>query len=219
MLQVRPTGINQPTERKWVVVEYWCSHSLSQIYSSGNIIGIYKNNENLFEESYLLGYKAVWSVESQPTFRRKMSPPHSGSKIKPSKKTGWKQVVSRLYAFIALCYAGCSPPVFTLVSCLDCSSTLKMEAKFSSETSVDFQRTARSYIPQYRTLHNRRFENLKSYIFIWSVIHISKPKVFYKSQPTFSSVGIATGYGLDGPCSISGSLLSIGYQGSFSEDM
>jgi hypothetical protein len=31
------------------------------------------------------------------------------------------------------------PPPFTLVSCSDYSSTLKMEAKCSSETSVDFQ--------------------------------------------------------------------------------
>jgi hypothetical protein len=47
----------------------------------------------------------------------------------------------------------CLPPVFTLVSCLAYSSTLKMEAKCSSETSVEFQRTTRRYIPEDNTLH------------------------------------------------------------------
>jgi hypothetical protein len=38
------------------------------------------------DEYYLLGYNAVQSVESQPTFRRNLLPPSSGSKNKPSKK-------------------------------------------------------------------------------------------------------------------------------------
>jgi hypothetical protein len=29
-----------------------------------------------------------------------------------------------------------------------------MEAKYSSETSVDFQLTSRHYIPEYSTIHN-----------------------------------------------------------------
>jgi hypothetical protein len=37
-------------------------------------------------------------------------------------------------------------PAFTLVSCSVYSSTLKMEAIYSSETSVDFQRTTLRYI-------------------------------------------------------------------------
>jgi hypothetical protein len=55
---------------------------------------------------------------------------------------------------------------FTLVFCLAYSSTLKMEATCSSETSVDFQRTTRRYIPEDKTLHNHRCENLKLYNFI-----------------------------------------------------
>jgi hypothetical protein len=47
----------------------------------------------------------------------------------------------------------CFPPACTLVSCLAYSSTLKMEAICSSETSVDFQRTTWRYIPEDRTLH------------------------------------------------------------------
>jgi hypothetical protein len=41
---------------------------------------------------------------------------------------------------------------FTLVSCLCHSSTLKMEATCSSETSLDFQRTTRRCILEDRNL-------------------------------------------------------------------
>jgi hypothetical protein len=50
-----------------------------------------------------------------------------------------------------------------LVSCFASASTLKMEATWSSETSVDFQRTTRRL--EDRTLHNHRCENLKSVSF------------------------------------------------------
>jgi hypothetical protein len=43
-------------------------------------------------------------------------------------------------------------------------STLKMEATFSSEMSIDFQRITLRYIPEDRTLHNHKSENLKSYM-------------------------------------------------------
>jgi hypothetical protein len=43
------------------------------------------------------------------------------------------------------------------------SSTLKMEAICSSETSVSSQQTTRRHIPEDDTLHNHRCENLKSY--------------------------------------------------------
>jgi hypothetical protein len=46
------------------------------------------------------------------------------------------------------------PPSFTLVSCWAYSSTLKMEATCSSETSVGFQRTTRHYFPEDSTLHS-----------------------------------------------------------------
>jgi hypothetical protein len=46
----------------------------------------------------------------------------------------------------------CLPPGFTLVSCSAYSSTLKMMATSSSETSVDFQRTTWRYIPEGCTL-------------------------------------------------------------------
>jgi hypothetical protein len=50
-----------------------------------------------------------------------------------------------------------------LVSCL-AYSTLMTEAICSSETSVDFQRATRRYIPEDSTLHKHRCENLKSYL-------------------------------------------------------
>jgi hypothetical protein len=53
---------------------------------------------------------------------------------------------------------------FTLVSRLTYSSTLKMEERYSSETSVDFKRTTRHCNPEARTLHNHRSENLKVFI-------------------------------------------------------
>jgi hypothetical protein len=40
-----------------------------------------------------------------------------------------------------------------------------MEAIYSSETSVDIQRTTRRYVPEDSTLHNHRWENLKSYMY------------------------------------------------------
>jgi hypothetical protein len=54
------------------------------------------------------------------------------------------------------------PSVFTLVSCSAYSVTLKIEAVYSSETSVDCQQTTRRYIPEDSRLYNLRCENLKS---------------------------------------------------------
>jgi hypothetical protein len=45
----------------------------------------------------LLGYYAAYSVERQPTFRRNMSPPSSGSKNKLRNK---HQTASRAYMFL-----------------------------------------------------------------------------------------------------------------------
>jgi hypothetical protein len=93
-------------------------------------------------EYHLLGYNAVYSVESQPTFRWNISPPSSETTVKAEL---------------------CLSPAFTLVSCSAYSSILKMEAISSTEMSVDFQRTARRYIPEDSTLRNKRCENLKPY--------------------------------------------------------
>jgi hypothetical protein len=48
-------------------------------------------------------------------------------------------------------------------SCWIIPSTTKIEAIYSSETTVDFQRTVAPYITGNRSIHNHRYENLKSY--------------------------------------------------------
>jgi hypothetical protein len=66
-----------------------------------------------------------------------------------------------------------------------------MEAICSSETSVDFQRTTRRYIPEDGTLHNHHCENLKTYtrlhgvtsqkivLFIVTIVETSDPLCTY----------------------------------------
>jgi hypothetical protein len=56
--------------------------------------------------------------------------------------------------------------LFHAGSCLAYSSTMNMKATSSFETSVNFQRTTRHYIPEDRTLHNHRCENITSYIYV-----------------------------------------------------
>jgi hypothetical protein len=51
-----------------------------------------------------------------------------------------------------------------LISCLAYSSTLKIRAVGTSETSVDFHRTSPCYIPEDKILRSHRCENLKSKI-------------------------------------------------------
>jgi hypothetical protein len=57
---------------------------------------------------------------------------------------------------------------FSLVSCLAYFWTLMMEAICSSETSVDFQRTKRHYIPR-----DHLYENFKPYIMLLNSRRIS----------------------------------------------
>jgi hypothetical protein len=54
------------------------------------------------------------------------------------------------------------PPAYCQASSFAYSWTLKIEASFSSETSVGFYQTTRRYNPEDRTLHNHCSENLKS---------------------------------------------------------
>jgi hypothetical protein len=56
--------------------------------------------------------------------------------------------------------------LFLLVLFLVYFSTLKMEATFSFETSVEFKGTTRRYIPEDSTLHKYRCENLKNVNFL-----------------------------------------------------
>jgi hypothetical protein len=85
------------------------------------------------KEFHLLRYNATHFVEIQRRFEESIG----------------------YVAFLAAC--------FMLVSCLVYSSTMELEATRSSETSVDFRRTRRRYIPEDRTIHNHRCENLISW--------------------------------------------------------
>jgi hypothetical protein len=93
-------------------------------------------------------YNTAQSFETQPTFRRDMSP---------------------------------SCACFSPVSCL-AYSTLNMEATCSCETSVDFQRATRCYIPADWTFHNHHFWepqilHVKNTIF-WDVMPCSPVEAY-----------------------------------------
>jgi hypothetical protein len=73
------------------------------------------------------------------------------------------------------------PPACLMVFAELISSTLKMEAICSSETSVETRGTTRHHIPEDDTLHNHRCENLKSYIgtlFWHNVQYVCKQYIF-----------------------------------------
>jgi hypothetical protein len=95
-----------------------------------------------------------------------MSPPSSGSKNNPSKKAARQAALLAIFFYADLLFG-----LFYL----------KIEAICFCETSVDLHLTTRRYIPEDRTLHNHRFEILKSHIFILSLLHLSDlliPSVF-----------------------------------------
>jgi hypothetical protein len=69
-----------------------------------------------------------------------------------------------------------------LISCLAYSSTQNMEAIYSSETSVDFHRISRRYIPEDGTLHSNPCENFSSLNNLYS-IHKSCSRKVSGSSP------------------------------------
>jgi hypothetical protein len=73
------------------------------------------------------------------------------------------------------------PPACLLVLAELISSTLKTEAIFSSETSVETQRTTRLHIPEDDTLHNHRCENLKSHValFVWKFVYFARVSAWF----------------------------------------
>jgi hypothetical protein len=69
-----------------------------------------------------------------------MSPPPSGLRSKKDDKPAWNRQKAEVAYFTLVCFF----PYY---------SALTIEETCSSETSVDFQRTTRRYILEYRNLH------------------------------------------------------------------
>jgi hypothetical protein len=62
---------------------------------------------------------------------------------------------------------------------LACLIFRKIEATCSSETSVHFQRTTQHYIAEHWTLHNRRSEDLKSWIIRLQYLERRNPSLWF----------------------------------------
>jgi hypothetical protein len=72
------------------------------------------------------------------------------------------------------------PPALELLPCSE-------EAISSSETSIDSKRTTCQYIPEDSTLHNHRYENLKSYRILLGHTFQPDPESLYR--PTSYCMG------------------------------
>jgi hypothetical protein len=92
---------------------------------------IFGSHSSNYEEFYLLRYSAVWSSKNQPTFWWYISP----LLFRPDESGRQETSDALLSAW------------FMFVYWRDYYSILNTEAKCSSETSVDFQRTTWRYIP------------------------------------------------------------------------
>jgi hypothetical protein len=106
-----------------------------------------------------------------------MPHPSVGSKNKPSKV--------------------CLSPAFTQVSCLACTSTLKVEAICSSEVLVDFQWITWHFIPEDSTLHNHRCEHLKKFTSVpnevWGPFSIQHTlHLLYSDAPKWENMELQT---------------------------
>jgi hypothetical protein len=131
------------------------------------------------EICHLLGYSAVWHVY-EPTIRKKLSPPSSGSKISQARnqleqvarQNGQSVGIAIIHGPVGKRKGFCSVPIGSVLSffrltlqfagfLLGCFSTLKMKVILFSETSAHI-RTTRRYIPEDDTFHNYRCENLRS---------------------------------------------------------
>jgi hypothetical protein len=131
-------------------------------------------NEDLL---HLLGFNALYFVQTQTTFRRNILPPSSSCNNKPNKSPRERQQVelgvllqnTELSIIIRHrpqdSLTDCSQSVsnrLTLFLVRVISLILKMDATSSSETSV-YNKPTRRHIREDGILHSHRRENLKPY--------------------------------------------------------
>jgi hypothetical protein len=100
--------------------------------------------------------------------------------------------------FGGICQNRCQaePSAFTLVSCSAYSSTLKIEAAYSSETSVDFQRTARRYILEDRSLNKNIYFHRTQSVLIFIGAEA------FKNLASFMKPQISLPFGNDKPFNV-----------------
>lgn len=114
------------------------------------------------------------------TYQSNILSPSSGSRSKQSQKPAEAEGQSR------------EPCLLLIASCLDYSSTLKLEVICFSETSGSVPTTRRSN-PEDHTLHNHPRENLKSSSLLWNSgvhyrLHKSQRLVSIRSHLNPSSI-------------------------------
>jgi hypothetical protein len=121
----------------------------------------------------------MYSADSQPTFRRNLSPPTSRWENKPETKVEAGGKYSPISFLLGLFF------------------NLEDGGDMFLRNVVDFQRTTRRYISEdTRTLHNHRCDNLKSYN-LFSVSkstrnHTVMPSAIHHSQNPFESTYTCT---------------------------
>jgi hypothetical protein len=126
-------------------------NNICRVHLSREQVGSNSRASDVYPGGFRFEYRPADPITWMKIFAIFLSPSTSGLYI----ELGYDH--SLLYSLqFFIHYKGfsvlCLPPAFTLVSCLPSSSTLKIEAKFTSETSVDFQRTTQHCIPEGRTL-------------------------------------------------------------------
>jgi hypothetical protein len=109
------------------------------------------------EGFYLLGYKAVQSVESQPTCRRNMPPQSSGLKV----------LLSALCLFLA--WIALQP--------------WRWRRHIPPKYRLSFQRTTGHHITEDRILHNHQCENLKSYKSVMTIFPQLNSVIYLQQFP------------------------------------
>jgi hypothetical protein len=117
------------------------------------MFGAWSSHSGGYEQIHFWGHNAVWSVESQLTFRRNMSPPSSRwiSQERNQHEAGRKQSSARRWLFRLLCELRERIPMFRR-NMSPPSSRWVSQARSQREAGRK-QSSARRHITQVSTLH------------------------------------------------------------------